>query len=144
MTIARLLARKGGGLTSVLAGDSIGTAVNLLAMHRIGALVVRDRFNRLAGILSERDIIYGLRDHGGDVLGLKVEELMTKDVMTCKPGDTVKDVMSMMTLRRIRHVPVLEDDHLVGIVSVGDVVKFRLDEREHEVSVLQEISRLKT
>lgn len=144
MTIARLLARKGSGVTSVLAGDSVQTAVNLLATQRIGALVVRDRFNRLAGILSERDVVHGLREHGATVLGLKVEDLMTKDVLTCKPGDTVKNVMSMMTLHRVRHVPVMDGDHLVGIVSIGDVVKFRLDEREHEVTVLQEISRLRT
>src|SRR5512135_2021682 len=125
MTIASLLTHKGRGVTSVFVGDSVESAIALMATHRIGAVVVRDRFNRLAGILSERDIIYGLRDHGPDVLGLKVEELMTKDVMTCKPSDTVKHVMALMTRRRIRHVPVMDGDHLVGIVSIGDIVKSR-------------------
>lgn len=144
MNIADVLRHKGSTVVTILPTDSVEAAAQSLASKRIGAVVVRDRRGKLVGILSERDIVRGVADKSASALNLKVQDLMTAEVKTCKPADSIKDVMSLMTLRRIRHVPVMDGEDLVGLVSIGDVVKSRLDEQAQEVAVLRDISLVKS
>lgn len=143
MKIADILRQKGSSLITILPTDSIAVAARTLAENRVGALVVRDRRGQLAGILSERDIVRALAGHGAKVLEMRVADLMTREVITCRPSDPVRDIMARMTLRRIRHVPVVEEGLLVGIVSIGDVLKSRLEEKSQEVAVLRDINLVK-
>ncbi len=113
-------------------------AAEHLARHRVGALVVSGDGQAIDGIVSERDLARGLAVHGAEVVGLPVARLMTAQVVTCDPTDSVERLMSVMTEHRIRHVPVVEDGALVGIVSIGDIVKSRLDELETERATLHE------
>ena len=143
-TIADVLGTKGHTIVSILPHDTLADAARLLTEKRIGAVVVRDRRGKLVGILSERDIVRAIADHGEDALQDKVEDLMTKEVRTCKPTDSIKDLMQMMTTRRHRHAPVCNEmGELVGIVSIGDVVKARLNEQAHEVAVLRDLTLVK-
>jgi len=140
-TIADVLNRKGRAVVSILPSETIETAARMLTDKRIGAVVVRDRRGKLIGILSERDIVRAVAHRGADALEEKVEDMMTKAVKTCRPSDSVKDLMQMMTQRRHRHVPVCDDaGDLVGVVSIGDAVKARLDEQAHEVAVLRDLT----
>ncbi|CAO3375585.1 CBS domain-containing protein [Azospirillum argentinense] len=139
--VSEVLNRKGHSVASILPSESIRTAARTLTDRRIGALVVCDRRGRLAGILSERDIVRAVAMHGADALDMPVEDLMTRQVKTCRPEDTIKDLMQMMTLRRHRHVPVCnEAGDLAGVISIGDAVKARLDEQAHEVAVLKDLA----
>lgn len=143
-TVSTVLNTKGRTVVTILPSETVAKAAALLHEKRIGAVVVRDVRGKVAGILSERDIVRAVGQRGADALHLRVEELMTKEVRTCKPGDSIKDLMQTMTLRRHRHVPVCDDGgELVGIVSIGDVVKARLDEQAHEVAVLRDITLVK-
>ncbi len=143
-TIASVLGSKGHSIVSILPTDTVLDAARLLTHKRIGAVVVRDRRGKLVGILSERDIVRAIADRGEDTVQDKVEDLMTKEVKTCHPTDSIKDLMQIMTIRRHRHVPVCNElGELVGIVSIGDVVKARLDEQAHEVAVLRDITLVK-
>ena len=143
-TIADVLGKKGHTIVSILPTETVEAASRLLTERRIGAVVVRDRRDKLVGILSERDIVRAIAERGERALEEKVESLMTKEVKTCAPSDSIKDLMQMMTLRRHRHVPVCNDaGDLVGIVSIGDVVKARLDEQAHEVAVLRDLTLVK-
>ncbi len=140
-TVADVLNHKGRTIVSILPSETIETAARLLTDKRIGAVVVRDRRGKLIGILSERDIVRAVALRGADAMEYTVEDLMTKSVKTCRPSDTVKDVMQTMTLRRHRHMPVCDDaGDLVGVVSIGDAVKARLDEQAHEVAVLKDLA----
>jgi CBS domain-containing protein len=130
--ISQLLRRKGRDVATVDGAESVRTALALLARHGIGALVVSADGQHIDGILSERDVARGLHERGADLLDEPVSAVMTADVRTCGPHASVHDLARMMTDHRIRHIPVLEDDVLVGIVSIGDVVKARLDELEAE------------
>jgi CBS domain-containing protein len=133
MVIVQLLRSKPSGVTTVAPSTSIRELLDVLADNRIGAAVVVDDDRAIRGIVSERDVVRRLRDHGADLLGMPVERIMTHDVVTCSTTDTVEDLMSVMTNHRIRHVPVLDDDgRLTGIVSIGDVVKSRIGELEGE------------
>jgi CBS domain-containing protein len=105
---------------------------------RIGALVVLDQDANIAGIVSERDITRGLAEHGADILSMTVAQIMTADVVTCRPENGVGELMKKMTTGRFRHLPVVDQGKLVGIVSIGDIVKFRLEELEAEASQLQD------
>jgi len=109
-----------------------------LKERNIGALVITTDDGRLAGILSERDLVRGLPEHGADLLALKVKDRMTADVTTCSPDDRVDAIMKLMTEGRFRHLPVVEDGRLAGIVSIGDVVKSRLEELESETTTLRQ------
>ncbi len=106
--------------------------------ERIGALVVSEDNIEVLGIISERDIVRGLADHGLDLLDMRVDELMTREVFTCAPTDRTSKLMAKITERRIRHLPVIENGALCGIVSIGDVVKVRLDEIESEANALRD------
>ncbi len=132
MQIGQLLRRKGGEVATIDGARDVRSALALLAEHGIGALVVSSDGRRIDGILSERDIARGLHERGAELLARPVSEVMTPDVHTCVPGATVTDLAQLMTDQRVRHVPVVEDGALVGIVSIGDVVKARLDELETE------------
>jgi CBS domain-containing protein len=116
---------------------SIADAVATLRREGIGALVVSRDGRSVDGILSERDIIQGLAGMGSALLDAKIEQLMTRRVFTCTPRDSIADLAAEMTQRRIRHIPVLRDGVLAGIVSIGDVVKARLDEMEYETNSLR-------
>jgi CBS domain-containing protein len=130
--ISQILRRKGQDVATVEAGESVRTALALLARHGIGALVVSADGERIDGILSERDIARGLHERGAALLADPVSEVMTAEVHSCPPTASVHELAQTMTDRRVRHVPVVEDGRLVGIVSIGDVVKARLDELEAE------------
>jgi CBS domain-containing protein len=117
---------------------SIDTVVHRMRLDRIGAVVISTDGRTIEGILSERDIVYGLVEHGASLLQKTAADLMTREVITCRAPDPIKDVMAKMTHSRIRHVPVVENGKLAGIVSIGDIVKHRLSEAELEASVLRE------
>jgi CBS domain-containing protein len=138
MNVETILKTKGRSVTTIAPDASIGNAVDLLRLKGIGALVVSADGERVAGILSERDIVHALAERGAGLLDLPVSALMTRHVFTCQPGDSIAELMAEMTERRIRHLPVVENGCLAGIVSIGDVVKNRLDEVETEASSLRQ------
>jgi CBS domain-containing protein len=138
MFIRQILSTKGGRVIGTAPATTIAEVVGLLERERIGAVVVTDEQGRLAGILSERDVACGLARHGPALLAMRAEQIMTAKVITCAPDDRVDQVMQQMTAGRFRHVPVLEDGAMVGIISIGDVVKSRLEELEQERSQLQD------
>jgi CBS domain-containing protein len=109
-----------------------------LRAERIGAMIVSNDGRSIDGIISERDLAYGLAAHGGMLPKIAVSELMTKVVVVCSPEDSITDVMKLITQRRIRHLPVKDGDQLVGIISIGDVLKHRLDEMQLEANVLRD------
>ena len=138
MNISGILANKGSSVATIRHDATIGDAAEQLARHRVGALVVSDDGDTIEGILSERDLARGLAVHGATVIGMRVTDLMTRDVVTCEPTDSVERLMGVMTDRRIRHLPVVDAGHLAGIVSIGDIVKSRLDELEVERATLRD------
>src|SRR5215470_917626 len=142
MFISDVLRTKGHHVERIHPTDSVELAVRRLAEHRIGALVVEDRWMKPVGIFSERDFINAVARDGAAVLGLEVEQLMSTPILTCGPADRIDAVLATMTLARIRHLPVIENNELKGIVSIGDLVKHRLDEKELEASVLRDIQRM--
>jgi CBS domain-containing protein len=130
--ISQVLRRKGHDVVTVEGSESVRGAIALLVQHRIGALVVSADGRRIEGILSERDIARGLHERGAGLLADPVSSVMTAEVHTCIPTAGVHELAQTMTDRRVRHVPVVDGDELIGIVSIGDVVKARLDELEDE------------
>jgi CBS domain-containing protein len=132
MRIADVIRRKGDVVVTVKPDDTVRSLLALLAQHRIGALVVSTDGSGVEGIVSERDIVRRLHEVGADVLDLPVRQLMTADVTTCGPDDGVEHLMRLMTDQRVRHIPVVVDGALHGIVSIGDVVKHRIDELQDE------------
>ncbi|HEV2428084.1 MAG TPA: CBS domain-containing protein [Acidimicrobiales bacterium] len=132
MRVANLLSTKGRDVTTIDESGTVAEAVALLKEHRIGALVVTGEGSPLAGILSERDVVRALAERGAAILDERVADLMTAEVTTCTEATTVTDLMGLMTAHRIRHVPVVADGVLIGMVSIGDVVKARFEELEGE------------
>jgi CBS domain-containing protein len=130
--ISQLLRHKGREVATIDSSESVRAALGLLADKGIGALVVSSDGRRIDGILSERDVARGLHERGAGLLAEPVSSVMTAQVHTCSPNMSVHDLARTMTDKRVRHVPVVEDDVLIGIVSIGDVVKARLDELEEE------------
>jgi len=126
--IADVLRRKGDVVATIAPEELVTVLLDRLAEHRIGALVVSSDGTTVEGIVSERDVVRRLQRDGVATLTLQVQEIMTREVHTCRPGDGIEDLMRVMTERRIRHVPVVVDGRLKGIVSIGDVVKHRIDE----------------
>ena len=135
MTVHAILESKGHQIVSVKPDDKLSAAVKLLASKRIGALLVLDG-NRVEGILSERDIVRVLAERGGAVLDEPVSAIMTRKVTTCGRTETVAVIMEKMTTGKFRHVPVIEDGRVIGVVSIGDVVKHRVSEYEREQAAL--------
>ena len=137
MNVETILRNKGSWVATIRPDATIAEAVEMLNRERIGALVVSEDSDSIDGVLSERDIVIALNEYGAALLSLPVDEIMTHSVVTCDPADTVQDLMAEMTSRRFRHVPVLRDGRLCGIVSIGDLVKNRLDEVEFEANSLR-------
>lgn len=142
MFVKEILLKKGARVFTAHPDDDIETVIGELRSRMIGSAVVLDRRGALQGILSERDIVHGLARYGADALKMPVAELMTTPTPSCSPDDDLAMLISLMTYRRARHVPVLSDGRLCGLVSIGDVVKHRLDEIELEVKVLRDYARL--
>ncbi len=140
MKVAEILKQKGQDVISVRPTESIETLAHRLRLARIGAMVVLGEGGALDGIISERDIIHGIAEHGPKCLELTVADLMTQRVITCTPEDSVTRIARLMTENRIRHLPVVDGGGLVGVVSVGDVVKNRLEEMSLEASVLRDLA----
>jgi CBS domain-containing protein len=138
MNVKTILALKGNNVTTIEPTATIESAIALLAKQRIGALVVLGADQRVIGILSERDIVRTLAELGASALATPLAQVMTRKVVTCGEADTVGAIMERMTIGKFRHVPVLDQDQLVGIVSIGDVVKHRLSEIEHESAALRD------
>ncbi|MBB5518789.1 CBS domain-containing protein [Amphiplicatus metriothermophilus] len=138
MKVEQILQTKGAAVHSVRDDASVADAVKVLGEKNIGAVVVKDASGGVAGILSERDIVRRLRAEGAEALNKPVSGCMTAEVITCAPEDTIDDLMVKMTERRIRHVPVMRDGALAGIVSIGDVVKRKIEETEREAAALRE------
>ena len=136
MRIADVLKSKGTAVATVAPGATVGELLARLAEYNVGALPVVDG-ERLVGIVSERDIVRRLHTDGGELLDAVVTDLMTTDVTTCAPEDRVADLAKVMTARRFRHLPVVVDGKLAGIVSIGDLVKARIDLLESEREQLQ-------
>jgi len=137
MTVARILKDKGRDVATIAPEETLQDAVNMLSARRIGALVVTDFAGRVAGILSERDIVRAACRNGGEALGEPVSAHMTREVVTCGNDDSIGRLMEIMTAGRMRHLPVVEDGVLAGIISIGDVVKRRIAEAELEAESLK-------
>ncbi len=138
MKVHAMLSAKGHEVATTLPETVISTVIRKLKLEGVGALVVSEDGAHVIGIISERDVVRGLAEHGAELLDMRVADLMTKNVKTCSPEDDLKHVMTEMTRSRIRHLPVTEDGRMCGIVSIGDVVKTRLDELETETNVLRD------
>jgi CBS domain-containing protein len=136
MLISDLLKHKGPSVITIAPGDSVATLAAILAEHRIGAVVVLDE-GRIVGIISERDVVRALPVRGPAVLEVAVSELMTAPVVSCTPDDTVEEVAGLMTEHRFRHMPVVHDGALVGIVTIGDVVAARIRQLEQDRGQLE-------
>ncbi len=132
MRITDVLRRKGEGVVTVAPDTPVSTLLDLLAEHRVGALVVSAGDGAVDGIVSERDVVRHLQSDGAGILDRPVSAIMTSEVRTCSPEDRLDDLMIMMTEHRVRHIPVLVDERLAGIISIGDVVKNRIDELQVE------------
>ena len=141
MLVAQLLTHKRAQLVSVLPWVSVGTAVRLMKREGVGAVLVLDEDGQLQGVLSERDVVHHLAECEGSVLDRAVSELIDRHGPMTAPDDTVQSVMELMTRTHTRHVPVVRYGVLVGIVSIGDVVKSRLEERAQENAILQDMAR---
>ena len=138
MKISGILESKGSRVVTVRPEATIDTIVHRMRLEHIGAVVISRDGTSVIGILSERDILRALAEHGAALLGLKASDLMTRDVVTCSRDDTVQGAMVKMTHGRFRHLPVVENGRLAGLVSIGDAVKSRLQEIELEANVLRD------
>lgn len=138
MLIEHVLQSKGHDVRTIAPVATVADAVDELRRHNVGALVVSEDGSGIAGIISERDVVRAIATDGATVLDRPLAELMTAEVATCGPRATVDELMRLMTDRRVRHVPVTEGGELVGLVSIGDVVKSRIDELQVEAETLHE------
>jgi len=138
MIVKSILSAKGGEVISIEPTATLDTAVKTLAEHKIGALLVLGPDRRVIGILSERDIVRVLAERGASVLSQQLAQVMTRKVITCSQSDSVGVLMERMTTGKFRHLPVIEDEQVIGVVSIGDVVKHRLQEIEHESAALRD------
>lgn len=138
MKVGDILRTKGTRVVTVAPHITIDALAHRLMLERIGAVPVVDDSGRVRGIVSERDLVTGLAQNGPSLGEKTVETLMTTNVVTCGPEASVKEVMQLMTARRVRHIPVIDREALVGIVSIGDIVKNRLDDMEMETNVLRD------
>lgn len=140
MKVAEILKEKGRDVITVRPSETVATLSHRLRLARIGAMVVLGEDGKLAGIVSERDIVHAIAEHGAHALELTVDDLMTRRVITCTPEDSVTRIARLMTENRIRHLPVVDGDEIAGVVSVGDVVKHRLEEMSLEANVLRDLA----
>jgi CBS domain-containing protein len=138
MYVRKILSVKGRNVVTIEPATTLAAAAKILAENRIGALVVTGAGGRIVGILSERDIVQALAAHGAKALDAPASEVMTRKVATCGAADTISSIMERMTEGKFRHMPVVEQGKLAGIVSIGDVVKHRLMEMEQEQAALRD------
>jgi CBS domain-containing protein len=138
MIVRNILAGKGSDVVTVNPTADLITAAKAMTVRGIGAVVILGADNRIVGILSERDIVRTLAERGPTVLSEPVSQIMTRDVKTCSENDSISDLMAQMTVGKFRHVPVVQQEKLMGIVSIGDVVKGRVEEMDQESSTLRE------
>jgi CBS domain-containing protein len=143
MNVKSILAAKqlGGDIVCIDPAADLKAAAQLLAARRIGAVLIRGAGGRLAGILSERDIVRAISEHGADALTLQVGQVMTRNVATCSEDDTCASIMEWMTAGKFRHMPVVSKGQLIGLVSIGDVVKQRVGEIEQETEAMRDYIR---
>jgi CBS domain-containing protein len=137
MTVASILKSKGTEVVHVQPGTRLRDAAALLCQRRIGAAVVFGPGRRVMGVLSERDIVRAIAESGSAALDAPVNDFMTTNVQTCRPSDSIERVMEVMTNGRFRHLPVLDGGEIAGIISIGDVVKRRIDDTQHEAEALK-------
>ena len=138
MTVKAIVSRKGRNVVTIGPSATLEAAIAKLAEHRIGAVVVLGAERRVIGILSERDIVRAFSEFGADALTKRLAQVMTREVATCGEGETAVSIMERMTTGKFRHIPVVENDRLAGIVSIGDIVKHRLWEMEQESAALRD------
>jgi len=138
MIVSQLLSEKGPELHSVNDEHEINKVIQTLAKKRIGLVVVKDNLDQIKGVVSERDIVRALGEFGSKILKWPTKRLMSKDLITCQIEATISEVMHKMTENRIRHLPILKDEKLIGIISIGDVLKNRLQELENEGAMLRQ------
>ncbi|HKM87835.1 MAG TPA: CBS domain-containing protein [Xanthobacteraceae bacterium] len=141
MTVKAIVSRKGRDVVTIEPSATLEAAIAKLAQHRIGAVVVLGADRRVIGILSERDIVRAFAEFGAGALTKRLAQVMTREVATCGEGETAVSIMERMTTGKFRHIPVVEQDRLVGIVSIGDIVKHRLWEMEQESAALRDYIR---
>ena len=141
MTVKEILSHKVSDVVTTDPNALVSEAIKLLAARRIGAVVVTGADRRMVGILSERDIVRALAEKGAKALDMPIAEIMTRKVITCGIGETVSELMERMTTGKFRHVPVMEQGKLAGIISIGDVVKSRVQQMEQESAALQDYIR---
>ena len=137
MAVAQILRQKGSTVHSVEPGDTLQKIVDVLAQHRIGAVLVMHGDGKLAGIVSERDVVRAMAGNAAGVTNKKAADIMTAKVRTCAPDDTEAGLMALMTEHRIRHLPVESNGKIVGMISIGDVVKFRMEMMELEAEQMK-------
>jgi CBS domain-containing protein len=145
MNVKTILAAKkrslGGDIICIEPTADLAAAAKLLSTHRIGAVLIRGAGGRIAGILSERDIVRALSEHGAAALALPVGQVMTRNVATCGEDDSVATIMERMTAGKFRHLPVVVKEELIGLISIGDVVKHRVEEVESESEAMRDYIR---
>jgi CBS domain-containing protein len=142
MRVGQILRTKRPDVVVISPDATVRSAVALMKRERVGALVIVDSVRHLLGVISERDIVHSLADEGAALLQTPVRNVMQTNGPVATVDDTVQSVMHAMTVSRARHVPIVEGDQMIGIVSIGDVVKSRLDEKMQENDVLQDLARL--
>ena len=140
MTVANILKGKRTAVHWVSPTLSVGTVAEHLRSADVGVMIVSNDGESLLGVISERDIAHGLAVHGAALASLKVSDLMARSVITCTPEDSVAEVARIMTMRRIRHIPVMDEGRVVGVISIGDVLKSRISEIEVEANVLRDLA----
>jgi CBS domain-containing protein len=137
MFVSDILSHKGGLVFTVTPGTTLAEIAQQLTTRRIGSVLVMADADRVAGIVSERDLVRALAQHGAGALAFEARQVMTRGVETCHPDDSIEHVMELMTRGRFRHLPVLDRGELLGLISIGDVVKARLEETRHETEALK-------
>jgi CBS domain-containing protein len=137
MFVSDILVQKGARVFTVAPEASLADAVDMLATRRIGSVLVVDAGGNIAGIISERDVVRAVSNQGAAAMSLRVAEAMTTEVVVCDPDDSIYQVMAVMTSGRFRHLPVVRHGELYGLVSIGDVVKARLEDARHEAEALK-------
>ncbi len=138
MKMESILKAKGAQVITAPPHAKVTTIAHRMKLERIGAIVITEDDKTVQGIITERDVLYGLVNHGTDLFDMRATDLMSREWPTCTRKDNIKHVMAVMTQRRVRHVPVIEDGRLVGLVSIGDLVKSRVEEMETEANVLRD------
>src|SRR5688572_29310181 len=137
MFVSDVLSQKGGLVFTVSPGTTVAQIAQQLSTRRIGSVLVMANPDSVAGIVSERDLVRAIAKHGTAAFELLARQVMTRDVVSCNPDDSIDHVMELMTRSRFRHLPVIDRDELIGLISIGDVMKARLEETQHETEALR-------